>query len=627
MRNNRIVCLTLILVAVFRTIVTAATFDLAACIDRGLRLNPEIASRKIAIEESKKELNKAEALFLPTVSVNYQTSTLSNKGSLAHSRNYPDQSSSVTSFRLSQPLFTGFAGLTTLSKVQYVREYRQAELLEARLTLIREIQRQFFDYLRLLEDVATVNETIAGLTKQLKSANAFYEQRMAPQLQVLQAEVRLSSAQQNLIQVQTQVGNARFRLNEMIALRADETEAEYSGHLIDFDFQITKTLSDYASHLPSRPDLHMANIKIILARKESKLILARALPRVSVDADYNDRQLDYNYAGYKDYEEDYWTLGLNVSMNLFQGGADVAAYSQQLLAVSRNEEDLRKLRNQIDREVLVAYASQQEAMMRIDSAVKIKEVALAALDRARTAFELGLGTTITVLDAQQEVSQAMVGIAKARTDFLLAKVDLEYLAAQDDGYSIKESAPVAPIFEGQSLPQSKPEPPQAPIFVPTEETTQAVPLPLPPPTTLGSVEVEKGVNLSKMVARVYGRYSPQKLALVLQANPDITTPDNIKVNTTIHFPILAKTDLSNHANQIWVELAKSKTLSEAYGIVKEYPETAPSLLIKPILTAENSLIFHVIMEATFDNENSAIKQLKDLPQAWQSKARVTHCLP
>lgn len=430
-----IVCLSLLLQVMLQTGVSAATFDLAASVERGLRSNPAISSRKIAIEESKKEMDKAVALFLPTVAVSHQISTLANDGSLQQSREYPDQSTTTTTLRFSQPLFTGFAGLTTLEKVKYVQEYRQAEFQEARLSLIRDIQRQFFEYLQRLEDEETAKETISGLEKQLKAANAFFEQHMAPQLQVLQAEVRLSSARQSLIQVQTLTSNARLKLNELLALKPEESDAEYSGRLIDFDYQITKTLSEYTSRVTARPDLQMAEINIELARKEAKILLARYLPRLSVDADYNDRQLDYNYSEYRDYEEDYWTLGLNMQMNVFQGGADTAAYRQQLLAANRYQEDLRKLRNQIDREMLVSYASQQEALTRIDSALKIKEVAQAALDRARTAFELGLGTTITVLDAQQEVTQAMVGVAKARVDFLYAKADLEYLAAQDEGYA------------------------------------------------------------------------------------------------------------------------------------------------------------------------------------------------
>jgi len=440
MKTHRIVCLSLVIFAALRAGASAATYDLAACVERGLRANPGIASRKIAIAESEKDISSAISRFLPTVTAAHQISTLSNHGSFADSVNYPDQNGTVASLRLSQPLFTGFAGLTTLEKARYVRELRQTELREARVGLIRDIQRQFFEYLRLVAEVETAEVTVAGLEKQLKSANAFYEQRMAPQLQVLQAEVRVSSARQELVLAQTKAENGRRRLNELLAFAPNDSDIEYSGRLADFDYQGGQPLADYSARALSRPDLRMGELNIALARKDAKLALSRALPRVSVDADYNDRQRDNTNPLHSDYNEDYWTLGLNMSMNVFQGGADVADYRKQVLVANRYEEDLRKLRNQIDREVLVAYASQQEALLRIDSARKIKDVAEAALDRAQTAFELGLGTTTVVLDAQEELTRAMSGISRAQADFMGFKADLDYLAARDEAYAADDQS-------------------------------------------------------------------------------------------------------------------------------------------------------------------------------------------
>ena len=179
-----------------------------------------------------------------------------------------------------------------------------------------------------------------------------------------------------------------------------------------------------------------------------------------------------------------------------------------------------------------------------------------------------------------------------------------------------------PQIEAEAPPQPKPEIP--PPLTLREETTQALPSPSPPLSLiLGSVAVEKGVIISKMIARVYGRYTPPRLAMVLAANPHITTPDNIEVKTMIHFPVLPNTDLSAPTNQVWLELVETTILAEAYGIVKEYPETtAPSLLIKPILAADNTIIFHVVLAETFSNENSALARVKDLPAKWQSQARV-----
>lgn len=170
-----------------------------------------------------------------------------------------------------------------------------------------------------------------------------------------------------------------------------------------------------------------------------------------------------------------------------------------------------------------------------------------------------------------------------------------------------------PVVREEAAPPSPPPPPSL------SSTPAASPL---PPAIMGEVGVEPGVILSKMVARVYGRYTPQRLALVLAANPNIITPDNIRAQTMISFPVLPQTELVGPNNQVWLELDEVATLAAAYRVVKEYPEASPPLLIKPTLTFDNLLSFHVILEESFANETAALARVKDLPTAWQGRARV-----
>ncbi|MDD5759364.1 MAG: AAA family ATPase [Desulfobulbaceae bacterium] len=142
------------------------------------------------------------------------------------------------------------------------------------------------------------------------------------------------------------------------------------------------------------------------------------------------------------------------------------------------------------------------------------------------------------------------------------------------------------------------------------------------PLILGSVAVEKGVTISKMIARVYGRYSPSKLAMVLAVNPQITTPDDVEVETVVHFPVLPDTEFSAPTDRIRVELQEARALAEAYDTVKGYPEKAPPLLIMPAKSAEGNFRFHVILDESFLNENAAYEQIKELPVEWRTRAKV-----
>lgn len=185
------------------------------------------------------------------------------------------------------------------------------------------------------------------------------------------------------------------------------------------------------------------------------------------------------------------------------------------------------------------------------------------------------------------------------------------------------AAPIATtaLIEDEKINRTLEQPPnlpQAPLTPSTRVTTQKT-------SILGSLEVERGVSLSKMIARVYGRYSPAKLPLVLAANPQISDPDQLSARTSIQFPVLSKSESpSVLPDQVYLELAQTSLLSEAYAIVKDYPETAPQLLIMPSPTANNTFLFHVIMEKSFNDEQSARDEIDSLPLQWRSVVKYTN---
>lgn len=171
--------------------------------------------------------------------------------------------------------------------------------------------------------------------------------------------------------------------------------------------------------------------------------------------------------------------------------------------------------------------------------------------------------------------------------------------------------------------------PPAPAAVPAPEAvdlpaTPDLPLApgLPQPEILGRVAVERGVSFSKMIARVYGRFSAKRMTAVLKANPQVSAPDRLEPKTQIAFPVLQRIEPRVSQDRVWLELSATTTLEAAYALVKDYPETAPPLLIKPTLSAEHGLEFHVILQETFADEIAALIRAKDLPAPWQEQVLV-----
>ncbi|MBU4153793.1 MAG: AAA family ATPase [Proteobacteria bacterium] len=216
------------------------------------------------------------------------------------------------------------------------------------------------------------------------------------------------------------------------------------------------------------------------------------------------------------------------------------------------------------------------------------------------------------------IAAAVIATVNRNTVTIINRpIPLPFHAKIETPTSIEVPATTVPVTAEETVMVKKPAPPPPlPLSPSTKRTNQQA-------SILGSLEIERGVSLSKMIARVYGRYSPIKLPLVLAANPQITDPDQLPAQTEIHFPVLAKSEFpSIRPDQVYLELSQTTRLSEAYAIVKDYPETAPQLLIIPTPTTEMTFLFHVIMEESFNNDQSALAKTETLPRQWRSMVKT-----
>ncbi len=265
----------------------------------------------------------------------------------------------------------------------------------------------------------------------------------------------------------------------------------------------------------------------------------------------------------------------------------------------------------------------------------VREVLRAARELAATPLG-GLKREKTSLGVMLVVGLAALGLALMVTRLpvrprypALPRPELARPAPQPSSAALRP-APIIPPPAAVPLPATSPAPP---LPVPPPLANSPAPAASPPalpgvlpegPVTseiLGVLRVEPGVSLSKMVARVYGRYSPKKLALVLRCNRRLVDPNRVEPGTPVSFPALEASPLP--ANQVVLELAETHDLASAYALVRDYPETAPPLVIMPVLAAgAGGRVFHVVVEGDFKDAASANARRAALPAEWRDKARA-----
>jgi outer membrane protein len=378
-----------ITVSTLTTSAFASELTLEQCIQHGLTHNPEIKAYQFSVDEAQQGINEAWGSFLPTLSINYGITQLSNGASGERDTDYLDQESDTLSCRLTQPLFTSFSGMAGLKRARQSREYRTTELRYMQQQLVREISITFYDLLYAQQLSNQWLVSVERLKQQAIIASAWVEQQLAPKLRLLEINVELSNARQQYIQAITKKSVARARLSEWLALDA--------GQDINIDGTLTEQVVD--------PCATIADC-IIQSQQRAELKLAQA----QIEASWVDYQRDYDQSSYPDDDRDYYSVTLNLSFKPFQGGRNISAWRKQKIAVDRYHQMQLRQKNAITTEVQTRYHQLIESRARIVNANQTLIAATEAYQFASKSAELGVVSIDDLLNAELRLTRAEISL-------------------------------------------------------------------------------------------------------------------------------------------------------------------------------------------------------------------------
>ena len=119
------------------------------------------------------------------------------------------------------------------------------------------------------------------------------------------------------------------------------------------------------------------------------------------------------------------SLGVQVNVPLYAGGAVVAGVRQAVADQAQAEEDIRNEREEVEAEVQRNYLLVSNGAARVLAHRRAAESSQVAYTGAIRAQEAGMGTTADVLDAQVRLFSARRDLAVARYEYLSARLRLK----------------------------------------------------------------------------------------------------------------------------------------------------------------------------------------------------------
>jgi outer membrane protein TolC len=235
---------------------------------------------------------------------------------------------------------------------------------------------------------------------------------------VLQTKVQLANAQDNEIKAQNNYKLAVSSLNNVIGLPLN-TEIRVKDVLSYQPYSLS--LDECTNYgLDHRPEMAQAQVNISIAKDQVKIARSGYLPTLAFSA------VDDWYSGdFPGTKNNYWTVGLNASMDLFDGGLTKSQVKQANDGVTAAVKQAQQTHDNISLQIQQAYQSMKEAEKRIDTSnVAITEAA-ENYRMTNIRYDAGVGTNMDVVDAELDLAQARTNYIQALYDYNTSKAQLD----------------------------------------------------------------------------------------------------------------------------------------------------------------------------------------------------------
>ena len=389
----------------------------------------------LGIKRSQEEINAAEAVrhssmtkFLPTLGSSYNyihrneprtsPSLLSGKDIVTSPE---DQYTFTTTF--TQPIFTGFGLINEYKLTELGLDRAEVSSKLTRQDVILDAKNAYFSVLKNQKLMEVAQQTVASIASQKEVAENFYKVGLSPLNDLLQSQVQLANAKQQLTTAQNNLEIARTRLNTV--LRRPVNTPVLLVEEVDYaTFQ--ESLDDcLAQSQKNRLEIQVADLDIGIAEKQVKLTEKDYFPTVNLLGAYARTGDDWEAHGGEGISDSAgWNVQATATWEFWQWGRTGYGRKEKLARLAQSKYRKTELTDTINLEVKSAYLRTNEAEQNIITIEKAVEQAKENLRITEEQYKEQVATQTDVLVAQTLLTQTMTNYYNALYDFKIAKAVL-----------------------------------------------------------------------------------------------------------------------------------------------------------------------------------------------------------
>jgi outer membrane protein len=321
-----------------------------------------------------------------------------------------------SSLAVDQEIYSGGETVANTRRAERLVRVERARLVVVEQDVLLQAVTVYTDLLAARAVLDFANQNVERLTRQLQATRDRFDVGEVTRTDVAQADARLSGAIADRVEAEGAVASAVAAYRRVI-------NQEPAGLVVPAPLSLLPASEDEAQHLAEdlNPNIAAAQFNLAAARADVDVAEAALLPRLSVRG-----ELAYarDPTEVLDWRRDA-SIGANLSVPLYQGGAEYARVRQNKQTVRQRRDDLEDTLRAVRDEVTTAWEALVTATSRIESIgaqVRANEI---AVEGARQEALVGQRTTLDVLDQESDLFQSQVDLVQARRDQIVASYRLK----------------------------------------------------------------------------------------------------------------------------------------------------------------------------------------------------------
>jgi outer membrane protein len=305
---------------------------------------------------------------------------------------------------LTQPLFTGFQGTAKIKGAEFAVLAQQELIRDTEQTVLLFAGTAFMDVVMNSTIVGLREQDLQFLSEQVRAAKDRLQVGEGTKTDLAQAEARYQLAVSTLTAARATLAASRATFIQYVGI-----EPRKLGAPVSFDKLVPSSLNAaIEASLREHPALRAAIYNIDVAQANVTFAEGALLPQVNLQA-----QALHAWEPSGFLHSDSASIGLNVTVPLYQGGGEYATVRQakEQLGGARIQVDVA--RERLRNIVASNWALVSSAGITITAAKAQVEASQLALQGVIEQRNVGERTELDVLNAQNDLSSAKVSLAQA----------------------------------------------------------------------------------------------------------------------------------------------------------------------------------------------------------------------